>query len=413
MFDTFESITQQLLAGEDSFAEFKEVRLRENAVIDPHPESMAQEMAAFANAEGGAIFLGVDDGGTIRGIPAERVQHVEQWVVNIATDRCEPPIRPFMRRLLLPDPDSNLQHVLIVHVRCGLYVHRTQGGRWMFRVGSTKRDLTGPELARLLQERGRRFVFDETAVLTATYEDLDQNALKRHFGEPAGIDWVVLLRNVRVLDPSEDGVNRPTVAGLLCFSQDPSEHVRGASIHAAVYRDIRRHSDDLVHTQEIRGLVDRQIDEAVDFVDRFMLKPARKNVGRQDYPQFVLGAVHEAIVNAVAHRDYSIAGARIRLFLFADRLELMSPGGLPNTVTLESMRYRQFSRNQLLVSFLSKMKSRRNGRFFIEERGEGVTRIIEESRKHSEREPAYALHDQEVALTIWAKPSPHGATGTQ
>ena len=87
--------------------------------------------------------------------------------------------------------------------------------------------------------------------------------------------------------------------------------------------------------------------------------------------------VDEAVVNAVAHRDYSVSGSKIRLFLFADRLELYSPGKLPNGITIEQMPYRTFTRNQLLVSFLSKMRSKRTGRVFLESRGEGVRKILE------------------------------------
>lgn len=151
----------------------------------------------------------------------------------------------------------------------------------------------------------------------------------------------------------------------------------------------------------------QQIDGAVAFVDRFMLKPARRPIGREDHPQYTLGAVHEAVVNAVAHRDYAMAGAKIRLFLFADRLELYSPGALPNTVTLETMPYRVFTRNQLLVSFLSRLQSPVTGQRYLESRGEGVRRILEESESHSGRRPEYKLLGAELLLTIWAKPSPH------
>ncbi|MBI1893979.1 MAG: putative DNA binding domain-containing protein [Candidatus Rokubacteria bacterium] len=407
MFDTSEAILNQLVAGEDSFAEFKEVRFGRHGVISPASDDMAGELVALANAEGGTIFLGVDDQGSVLGIPPERLRQVEEWVVNLATENCEPPIRPLFRRVMLPDARGEVRPVLLAQVRRGLYVHRTRGGRWLIRVGSTKSDLTGDELGRLLQERGRRFIFDETPVPTATREDLDQELLERHFSPPVGIDWTQLLVNARVTVADEDGVDRPTVAAVLCFSREPATYLPGAFIEAAVYRGERRHSDDLVHPEEIRGPVNNQIDEAVDFVDRFMLKPARKDVGREDYPQYSLGAVQEALVNAVAHRDYAVAGSRIRLFLYADRLEVISPGGLPNTVTLESMRYRQFTRNQLLVSFLSKMKSRRAGRSFLEERGEGVTRIIEESTTYSGREPTYELHGEQLHLTIWARSSPH------
>jgi len=406
MFNTLVEIREQLDAGEDSFAEFKEVRLQGQSVRSPNTEEFAGELVAFANADGGAVFLGVDDGGVVRGIPETALGDVEQWVINIASNNCDPPIRPAIRKVTLPDPSGADERVMLVHVMRSLYVHRTSGGRWYVRVGSTKRDLTQPELSRLFQERGRTFVFDESPVMGSLPEDIDQRLFENTLGAPRGISLEQLLLNRRVLVEAEDGSLRPTVAGLLCFCSDPSQHLPGAHIHAAVYRDVRRHSDDLVHSQDVRGPVDSQIDEAMAFVDRFMLKPARKSVGREDYPQYTLGAVHEAIVNAVAHRDYSIAGGKIRLFLYADRLEILSPGNLPNTVTVESMRFRQFTRNQLLVSFLSKMKSSKTGRSYIEERGEGVTRIVEESSAHSGREPTFALHGQELCLTIWAKEPP-------
>ncbi len=409
MFETTEEIVEQLLAGEDSFAEFKELRFGDHGVISPNTDDFAGEVVAFANAEGGVLFLGVADDGVIKGIPEEHLRRVEEWVVNIATNNCAPPIRPIIRSRRLPDPSGELKPVLVVTIRKGLYVHQTTRGRWYVRVGSTKRDLTAQELPRLLQERGRMFVFDESPVLTARVDELDTGLVKVALGKADGIEGDQLLLNKRITLKDEEGMVRPTVAGLLCFSKKPEEHVKNAYIHAVVYRGTRRNSNDLVHQENISGSVQQQIEAAVAFVDRFMIKPSKKDVGREDFPQYRLGAVLEAIVNAVAHRDYSISGSKIRLFMYKDRLEVMSPGGLPNTLTLESMRYRQFTRNQLLVSFLSKMKSPREDTLikghYIEERGEGVARILDESLEWSGRSPEYALHDQEVALTIWARPS--------
>ena len=100
-----------------------------------------------------------------------------------------------------------------------------------------------------------------------------------------------------------------------------------------------------------------------------------------------LDVVDEAIVNAVAHRDYAISSSKIRLFLFADRLELYSPGKLPNTLSLDNMPYRTFTRNQLLASFLSRIRSKRTGQVFLESRGEGVRNILREGEAHSGRRP--------------------------
>jgi predicted HTH transcriptional regulator len=408
MFETLEAIREQLRAGEDAVAEFKEVRLGERSVISPNSEELAGEIVAFANAEGGAIFLGVDDAGIVRGIPDAALGIVETWVVNIATYNCDPPIRPLLRKIRLPEPDGSEAGILLVEVRKSLYVHRTAGGRYYVRVGSTKRDLTAQELPRLLQQRGRAFVFDEQPLVTAGEEDLDRKALQRFFDRPPEIPWADLLRNKRILVTDESGVDRPTVAGLLTFGRAPRQHLPSAYIEAAVYSGERLSSDDLVHAQATEGPAASQIDDAVAFVERFMLRPARKSAGREDYPQYAIGAVHEAIVNAIAHRDYSISGSKIRLFLFANRLELYSPGDLPNTITLENMPFRVFTRNQLLVGFLSKMTSRKTGRAFLESRGEGVRRILQESEQHSGRRPEYRLLGQELLLTVWAKPSPHG-----
>ncbi len=407
MFDTAADIEARIRAGEDSFVEFKELRLGKRSVVSPNAESVAGEMVAFANAEGGALLLGVKDDGTVDGIAEDALGTVEEWVVNVASNRCDPPIRPVVRRILLPDAGGDLA-VLAVEIKQSLYVHATATGRWLVRVGSSKRRLTGQELPRLFQQRGRAFVFDEQPVMTASGDALDRKALERFFSGPLGIPWEELLRKTRVLLRDEQGVDRPTVAAMLAFAEAPEEHLLSAKIEAGVYRRDLLDSADLVHSQTFTGPVARQIDEAVSFVDRFMLRPATKSAeGRLDYPQYAIEAVREAVVNAVAHRDYSLGGAKIRLFLFSDRLELYSPGALPNTLTLEDMPYRVFTRNQLLVNFLSRTYSEKTGRVYLESRGEGVRRILEESERHSGRRPEYRLLGQELLLTIWAQSSPH------
>ena len=408
MFDTLNEIERQLDAGEDAWAEFKEVVFGDRGVRSPNTEEIAGEMVAFANAEGGVIFLGVNDTGVVRGLPSDRMGEVEAWAINVASNNCDPPIRPILRKECLPGPGGSEGLVILVEVRRGLYVHGTSGGRHYIRVGSTKQLLKGAALARLFQERGRAFVFDEQLVPAVTVDDLDRECLKAFFSNgPRTIPGPDLLRNTRVVVTGEEGVERPTVAGLLVFGKAPRLHLPSAYVEAAVYRGSNLTSDDLVHSEPIEGRIHAQIDDATEFVERFMLKPARKPAGREDHPQYKIGAVHEAIVNAVAHRDYSIAGSKIRLFLFSDRLELYSPGSLPNTLTIETMPYRVFTRNQLLVSFLSRMKSRWTGRAFLESRGEGVRRILEASEAHAGRWPVYELFGEELHLTIWAKASPH------
>ena len=395
MFDTRDQILNQLRAGEDGRSEFKEVRFGDRGVLAPNTQELAGELVAFANAAGGGVFLGVDDSGAVRGIPLERVDTVEHWLLNVATHNCDPPIRLVIRKALLPGAEGDEERVLLAEVPRGLYVHRTSGGRYYTRIGSTKQDLTPPELARLFQQRGREYVFDEQPVLAATVEDLNRNRLEAFFGRSPTIPWLDLLRNTRVIFQDEDGMDRPTVAGLLVFATEPTEFLASGAIEAACYRGIRLSSDDLTHAERLAGPVSDQIDAGIAFVARFMQTGGS--------PQYDIDVVDEAIVNAVAHRDYAIAGSKIRLFLFADRLELYSPGKLPNTIAIADMAYRTFTRNQLLVSFLSRIRSKRTGQVFLESRGGGVRKILEDGEAHSGRRPKYELFGDELRLTLWAK----------
>ena len=136
-----------------------------------------------------------------------------------------------------------------------------------------------------------------------------------------------------------------------------------------------------------------------------MLVRATKATVRTDHPQFSERAVFEALVNAVAHRDYSVAGARVRLHLFGDRLELYVPGALVNTLTIDSLHLRQASRNELIVSLLARCPAPTGlGRVnLMDRRGDGVPIIMQKCERLSGRLPEYGLiDDSELRLLIWA-----------
>ena len=401
MFDTIDEIQSQLEVGEDSLAEFKEVRLDKHGGFALKPESISGEMVAFANAEGGCIFLGIDDESLVRGIPLSRIDDLEQWIVNVARNNCDPPIDPIMRKYQLSGPDGNEAIIFLVKINRGFYVHRTTSGHYYKRIGTTKRDLSTVELSRLMQERSNWFVFDEQIVPNATLDDLDLKHLESHFGSQS----TDVFRNTKVV-AEFGGELRPTVAGLLAFGRVPSDRLYSASITAAVYAGTECTSNELVDGDLIRGCAGYQIDAVVSFVARHMKRPARKYAGRKDYPQYNLDAIYEAVVNAVVHRDYSISGSRIRVFIYDDRLEIYSPGKLPNTLQIEDLEFRVFTRNQLLVQFLSRSRSRRTDRVYLESRGEGVSRILHASEQLSGRRPVYELFGEELRLTIWAQQPP-------
>lgn len=139
------------------------------------------------------------------------------------------------------------------------------------------------------------------------------------------------LAKLGMLVEDDAGVNRATVAGVLLATERPDRHIPGAAIEAVRYRGNVLGKASQLDATTIVGPVDRQIREAVLFSRRNTRVAARKAPGRVETPQFSPRAVFEAIVNAVVHRDYSLDGARIRMFIFDDRLELYSPGALaPN-----------------------------------------------------------------------------------
>ena len=188
------------------------------------------------------------------------------------------------------------------------------------------------------------------------------------------------LQNMRLLVRNDAGVLRATVGGILLCTEEPQKWFPNATIIATRYRGRDRASGQF-DAQEIDGPLQRQISGAVRFVERNMRVAARKVPGRVDMPQYSVGAVFEAVVNAVAHRDYSVRGQRIRLSMFEDRLEIDSPGALPNGMTIEHMEVSQSTRNDVIASAFRRLSvgeipGSENRQFLMETRGDGVATIL-------------------------------------
>jgi predicted HTH transcriptional regulator len=256
--------------------------------------------------------------------------------------------------------------------------------------------------------------FDETPVAQATLADLDEGLWRRFAAEQTDEPPEVLLSKLAMAAQDERGIWRPTVAGLLMASHHPERFLPGAFVQAVAYsgRDVVPAGEGAyqIDAQEITSPLDEQIFRACDFVRKNMRVAAYKRAegGRMDVPQYDMTAVFEAVTNAVAHRDYTMAGSKVRLRLFADRLELYSPGMLPNTMTPESLLYRQAARNEALTSLLARcpvddaeLASHRS--HIMDKRGEGVPIILKRSEQLSGKRPEYRLNDDsELLLTIFS-----------
>lgn len=409
MYDSPEELIRKIRLGEDTSLELKAVSFRGGRVATPERDDLADEIAAMANTADGVLVLGVDDGTRdILGMPVERLETVERFVFEICNDSIRPPVAFRTLRMELPDATGVSRPILKVDVPRSLFVHESPGG-YFHRQGSSKRRMPPDVLARLFQQRSqaRLIRFEEQAVPDTTLADLDERLWRRLLGPSAG-DEIGTLRKMRLLTVDDGGQDRATVAGILLASREPERKLPGAFIQAVRYRGTRQDSNYQVDAQDIAGPLDVQVREALAFVRRNMTVAARKDPARIEVPQYSVRAVFEAVVNAVAHRDYSVHGSKIRLFLFDDRLELYSPGPLPNTVTIESLPLRQSTRNELITTLLARCPvedpaGEIGRRYLMEKRGDGVPIIMEESRRLSGRDPVYRLiDDAELLLTIWA-----------
>lgn len=395
--------------GEDSSIEFKAITFEGNKPKEPNKDKMAHEIAAFANGQGGRMVIGVEDKArNVLGIEDALVGITEEWLVNISQQNINPPVRIDTRLLQLPNKQGELKTVVYVEVPRSISVHQS-AGRYYQRIGSTKQEMKPEVLARLFQQRSqaRLIRFGETLIPNTSSADIDPS-LKQRFLKP-NIPEQEQLKKLHLTAADEFDRAKGqglTVCGVLLLTPDPTPWLSNAYIQCVHYSGDARDAQDQLDAQDLTGPIDQQINNAVDFVKRNMRVAATKQVGRVDIPQYDLGVVFEAVVNAVAHRDYSMTGRKIRLHMFTDRLELFTPGQLANSLTIDGLMDNTVTRNEALVNLLSRYYSAREeaGRqALIERRGEGVPKIINRSKELSGKEPEYKIiDDAKLLLTIFA-----------
>ncbi|WP_448101789.1 ATP-binding protein [Luteibacter jiangsuensis] len=376
--------------GESSGVEFKR--------DDIQNQDFARELVALANLEGGILLLGVEDDGTISGItrPADVL---EAWVMNACRDKIRPGMIPFYE--LIRDVEAG-KDVAVVRVSRGLDVHtlwHNNKNSYFIRVGTQSREPSPEELGRLFQQRGN-FRAELRPVSGVKFGDLDLRRLKDYFTHvrrqevPDDEDeggWATLLFNTEFM--VEDGI---TVSGVLLFGRTPNRFLPQAGIDAAAFPGTTK---DYAARERapLRGPMVPLLNTADEIVESGLVEQAlafiQRNVSiegglegggarRTEKPAYPLEAVREAIVNALVHRDYLLSSTDIELSIFVDRLEVVSPGRLPNGITPTRMLTGcRASRNQLIKDVMRDYR-------YLEHSGMGVPRkIVKCMREHNGTEP--------------------------
>ena len=416
MYETSRALLDAIGLGEDSLLELKAVTFSGSKWKGPERNDLAAEIAAMANANGGLILLGVDDKTKeITGIDADNLDAAETVVRDLLNDLLEPPLIANVRKLRLPDSSGDEQALVRIDIGKSLFVHRCRGRYWV-RVGSSKREMSPDYLARLMQQRSqaRLIRFDEQIVPGTSSESLTKQLVDRYRTPNSDLDENLFASKLAMLAMDDGEVYRATVTGLLLGSESPQEFLPHSFIQAVAYRgafdtafaDLENYQRD---AQDLTGPLDEQVAQGCQFIKKNMTVSASKEAGRNDLPQYDLTAVFEALVNAVAHRDYSMHGSKIRLQMFADCLRLHVPGDLANSMDVDALPLRQATRNEAITSLLARtpvdasiagLESPRT--YMMDRRGEGVNLILQRSENLSGKRPTYEALEGELILTIYA-----------
>jgi ATP-dependent DNA helicase RecG len=390
--------------GENSGIEFK------RDVIDNR--ALARELVAFSNLSGGALLLGVEDDGKISGITRA---DLEEWVMTACRDKIRPAIIPFFEIIRDVEPG---RHVAVVRVAPGFSVHsvwHNSGNTYYIRVGTQSREATPEELGRLFQQRGS-FRAELRPVSGAQLTDLDRRRLRDYFGRvrqqdmPAEGDeagWRTLLINTEIM--VEEGV---TLSGLLLFGTSPNHFLPCAGIDAAAFPGVEK---DYAARERASlrgpmtpllgegGLVENGlVEQALEFIRRNV--PAKTTLEdgarRIEVPVYPAEVLRETVVNALIHRDYLLTSTDIELTIYRDRLEVISPGRLPNGITPARMRTGcRAARNQLIKDVMRDYS-------YLEHMGMGVPRkMVRGMMAHNGTDPGLIEAQESFTIRLLAGPS--------
>ena len=377
---------ERILLGADSRTEFKS----ENAAN----EALAVAMISFANAQGGQLFLGVENDGTITGVvePDKLLQRVD----NIARHNIHPPIWISATKMQIDE-----KRILVVDIPRGPQrPYCTNDGRHFIRTASGHRIATRQDLLLLFQSAGS-LLADEIPVGEAEIADLDEPYLMNFIerDNPTVAEEIKtgnLLRENVLASMKVIREGHPTIVGLNCFGKEPAKHVPYFRISATRFKGIEI-SEEVLSSRDYGEKIEEQFRGVEEFVKAYLPAPSRIEGFESELPRTIPDtAIREALVNAFAHRDYMIP-SQIRLFIFDDRLEVISPGKLLNTVSVESMRVGiHVPRNPLILTFLGKMGLASN-------RGTGAPRIFRLMKEAGLPEPEILQIGSDLKVVLRSK----------
>lgn len=326
-------------------------------------------MVAFANAEGGKIYLGVNDRKEIAGL---NITNVLQSQIQDIARNCDPPVKIALEAL---------KNILVVEVKEGTNKpHKCKDGFFM-RIGPNSQKMSRNEIIDLIVKEGRVFYDDR---LNSGYE------VKKEF-DPAALKRFLDLSGVKTSLPADDILLNLGVAekqggkllfkngGVLFFAKDPQKHLRHANMTCVAFKD--REGVAALDRKDLAGNFLDIVAEAERFVERNTRTGFRiKGFRREDLPDYPIEAIREGFVNALMHRDYFEKGANVLLKIFPDKIVIDNPGGLVKGITVKDLGTKSRTRNPLIADLFYRVN-------LAERIGSGIKRMGDLMRDHGLGKP--------------------------
>lgn len=361
---TISDLQSIVALGEDSSRQFKaDVR---------NVDSLASEMAAFANTNGGRILIGVADDGSIPGLSRDDIARINQLVSNAASQHVRSPLTVQSENVAL----ENGRLVIVLDIPKGIdkpYFDKN-GVIWL-RTGADKRRVNSKEELRRLFQISDQFHADELPTKAGIdkldklrFRDFLRDVYKQEYPDSPA-DLTRLLQNMNLA--TDNGMLN--LACVLMFTERPEWIKPQFVVKAIRYPGNQIHVSDYLDTEDFAGPLRKVFDDALAFVMRNMHKiQAGRGVNAPGLPEIPESVLEELLVNALVHRDYLVS-APIRLFVFDNRIEIISPGHLPNNLTVEKIRAGNSNiRNPILISYIAK------GLLPYHGLGSGIKRALEQ-----------------------------------
>lgn len=342
-------VIELIAKGEDSRTQFKQ---------NTHSaESLAGELTAFSNSSGGRLLIGVDNQGNLHGLSQDDVRRLNQLIANTATNNVRPSINPETENLIVGD-----DLVMVVTVREGISKpYSDNNGVFWVKCGSDKRRVTSrEEIQRLLQGAGLVHA-DEVPVDGTTLDDLDDGHFEMFFEaqygvtveeslRDSGMSMSQLLHNLRLA--RDETLN---LAGLLLFGKNPQRHRPAFVVKAVSFLGNDPAGEKYRDSEDLSGCLRDLHAKTISFLTRNLRKvQGKKGFNTDGEIEIPSVALEELVVNMLLHRDYFVS-APWRVMIFDNRVELFSPGALPNNITVENIRNGISNiRNPIITSFATK-----------------------------------------------------------